>query len=211
MIWCQCRIYTCIHKILGSHGSELTLMMVEISETLVFNSTLTWPIVQEDFSTFICCESFESYTVNEYYNYIPLGCDVMYQHFRRNILPSCSSKTLITTYETIQCHNAAYHNHNHHSSCSDMTNLYRNRKVNYEQCGLVGLTACSSKGAWHGRNVSPPSSGQRAQLTALFLLGIFFNPKNGDNVPLKLRAVSKLHDITSQNTILHSHHKSSRF
>jgi hypothetical protein len=41
----------------------LTLMMmeIEISEMLVFNSMLEWQIAEEDFSTFICHESFTSY------------------------------------------------------------------------------------------------------------------------------------------------------
>jgi hypothetical protein len=33
----------------------------EILETLVFNSTLIWLLAQEDFSTFICCDSFKCY------------------------------------------------------------------------------------------------------------------------------------------------------
>jgi hypothetical protein len=39
------------------------MMELEISETLLFNSTLTWLTAQENFRTFICHESFKSYEV----------------------------------------------------------------------------------------------------------------------------------------------------
>jgi hypothetical protein len=39
-------------------------MEIEIFETMVFNSTLTWLIAWEDFSTFICRESFRSHIMN---------------------------------------------------------------------------------------------------------------------------------------------------
>jgi hypothetical protein len=41
----------------------LIMEMEEISETLVCNSTLTWLIAQEDFSTFICRKRFKYYIV----------------------------------------------------------------------------------------------------------------------------------------------------
>jgi hypothetical protein len=124
---------------------------------------------------------------SEYYNYILMGCDVVYQHFRGNILPSYSrlfmflqnTENHLWNYSVIMQHTR---NYNHHSSCSEMTNLYQKRKVNCEQCHLAGLTACSSKSLTFRGNISPPSSGRRAQLTACFLLGIFLNPKNGDNI-----------------------------
>jgi hypothetical protein len=41
--------------------STLLMETNKISETLVFNSTLTWLIARENYSTFICHESFKSY------------------------------------------------------------------------------------------------------------------------------------------------------
>jgi hypothetical protein len=43
--------------------SALTLILEkeQVSETLVFNSALTWLIAREDFIAFICSESFKSY------------------------------------------------------------------------------------------------------------------------------------------------------
>jgi hypothetical protein len=40
----------------------LTMMIKEehVSETLVFSSTTTWLIAQDNFNEFICCESFKS-------------------------------------------------------------------------------------------------------------------------------------------------------
>jgi hypothetical protein len=44
----------------------LTLMveMEEISEMVVFNSTCTWLITQEDFNAFICYQSFKSSAIH---------------------------------------------------------------------------------------------------------------------------------------------------
>jgi hypothetical protein len=139
-------------EVLCSHSSELTMIMAEISETLVFNSTLT-RLIAQDFSTFTCYESLKSCIVNIIITFFwdVMSCiNISEETFcLHSHIYSCSSKTLITTYETTQCHNAAYHNHNHHSSCSQIANLYQKRQVNYEQCHLASLTTCSSKGAWH--------------------------------------------------------------